>query len=245
MAGLALTANLLHIPSSPAAPAAHSTAPALEKTLVLRQYSLLNGKTTLKLTRQAVRLEIPFRRVSLILCAPDWDVLFLNDQSKIYCHCPAATWRTPIASGAALFRPGDPCNLKTVGSESAELKGLTCKKYILQLPAAANEKGLHTWQRLTVNSGELYVFEGKKYLPRVCTVISRTLGTLPASGIPLSLTVTNNNGSHSEEVKLEEQNEVPFKASDFQVPKNYQQVTGPNEVVHSDAMNEGLSELLH
>jgi hypothetical protein len=227
------------------APAASPAAPAGEKTLVLNQYSLLNGKTVLKLTRQAIRLEVPFRRVTILLRAPDWDVLFLNDQSKIYCHCPAATWRSPIASGAALFRPGDPSNLKVFRSENSQLKDLACKKYILKLPAEANEKGTHTWQKLIVNSGELYVFDGKKYPPAACTVISRTLGTLPAAGIPLSLTVMNNNGSHSEEVKLEEQSEIPFKACDFQIPKDYKQVKGPSEVVHSDAVNEGLSELMH
>jgi hypothetical protein len=216
-----------------------------EKALILHQYSLISGKTTIKATKLAVRLEIPFRRVAVLLSAPDWNVLFLNEQSKIYCRCLATAWRSPMGSGAALFRPGDPSSLKAIGSESSTLQELACKKYTLKQPASVSEHGQHTWQRLMVSSGQLYIFDGNAYPRGVGIVLARTLGTVPLDGIPLSFTVVNNNGGHSEELKLEDHSQANVKASDFQIPKDFKLVATPEDVIHSDAVNEGLSEFLH
>ena len=219
-------------------------ASAEENATELKQFSLLNGASRTIACKQGVRLEIPHRHLVILVIPPEWNVLYLNTESKVYCKVAADRWRSPLASATAMFRPGDASNLRVLASAPSAYKGLACTKYLLKLPTAENESGEKAWKRLLVRSGLLYTLDKYHYPANVATIFSRSLGTTKVDGLPLFFSATNNNGSVCEELKLESHAEIAYKAGDFVLPKGYKQVDKPEGVTNSDAMNQGFADFI-
>jgi hypothetical protein len=217
---------------------------AEDKGLLLKQWCWLVGPTEMTVSKQGVRLNIKDRRLAILMIPPAWDVQFLNLATKVYYQCPAGKWRYPLASTAALARPGDPSCLRSVASHYTLFKGLPCLKHTLKIPTAVDSIGKNTWQGLLVSSGSFYVIDDKFYPLGVSSALERTFGTPQCGGIPVALNCVSHRGEISEEVRLMSHNQVAINVSELQVPKDYKLVKTSSAVTNTDGANQGFSEFI-
>jgi len=219
-------------------------ASAEDQALLLKQWSFLNGMTELKLAKKGVRMDIPGRRLAMLIAPPNWNVQFLNLQTKVFCECKTVDWRPQMASATVFFRPGDPSGLVPASSAETTLQGIKCRRYLLKLPAVQDSGGSHTWEQLLVKSAELYALDEPAYPKMVKIVLARNFGTHKDAGIPLVLTCTNNRNEVSKELRLNGHEWIPFKASDYVAPRDFKRVKTATEVTNTAGANEGFSEFI-
>lgn len=220
-------------------PAVAASTPAT----LIKQKSLMMGHTEMLYSKEGVRLEMPDQKKLLLMRPPLWQVQWCNTANKLYWEGEAIVFKNDFITSTSMFRPGDPSCTKPTTSTETKLNGLACKRFQLVGQNFGSGRAPHSWQRLSVRDGGLWM-QPAPYLPaNNCRVLCKLFGAPVLPGVPLSMVVYNNNNTESKEFKiLEVSTKTPSRA-DFTLPPGYKKVAKQGDVNNFAASNDNFAEI--
>jgi hypothetical protein len=210
-------------------------AQADEQGWVLTQRSTTLGDQYVYISPSGVKILNAQQGVGTIVSAPNWDVLFFNDKTKIYYPMSYQQWKTKLASNKskiprAAWSPG----------RSGTIVGLRASQYVMKNSAAPRTP--NDWV-----SAEYWVANDIKVNPRLSELLSTAYGTPDNSCVPLRLTYKTASGKSGTSLDTYREQATSIPGSYFNGPSGYQLAKSEVDVMmtneHRQIMNDIANDL--
>jgi len=211
--------------------------------VLLKQKSEMMGLTSLLCSKDGIRLDLYDRNQVIMMRPPRWQIQYANTNTKLYWEGDALAFKSNFTTSCSMFRPGDASTLKVTTAAGDQVKGLNCKKYKLLGQQYGNSKETHTWQRLMVRDGSLWMLQSPEMPLQNSRILNKCFGAPVAPGVPVRMTVTNNGGNDSVEFELRKLEHKEATAADFKIPSTYKKVAKQESVNTFKSTNEDMAEI--
>jgi len=211
--------------------------------VLLKQKSEMMGFTNLLYSKDGIRLELLDLNQVILMRPPRWQIQYGNANTKVYWEGAALDFKTNFTTSCSMFRPGDPSTMKVTTATSDKIKGLDCKKYLLVGQNYGSSKELHTWQRLMVREGKLWMIEATGLPLANSRVLNKCFGASVAPGVPMRMVVINNTGTENIEFDVGKCEHKEASPADFKVPSTYKKVDKQEKVNNFKGTTEEFAEI--
>jgi hypothetical protein len=214
--------------------ASYSIARADEQGWVLTQRSKSLGDQYVYISPSGVKVQNAQQGVGTVVRAPNWDVLFFNDKSRLYFSMSYQQWKTKLAANKAKIPPAN-----WVTGRSGSIAGLKATQYVMK--NAARPRGPNDWV-----SAEYWVANDIKVNPRLSELLSTAYGTPDNSCVPLRLSYRTAAGKTGMSLDTYREQATSIPTSYYNGPNGYQlaksevdvMMTNENRQIMNDIAND-------
>lgn len=211
--------------------------------VLLKQKSEMMGFTNLLYSKEGIRLELLDSNRVILMRPPRWQIQYANTNTKVYWEGEPLDFKSNFTTSCSMFRPGDASTMQVTTVTSDQIDGLDCKKYKLVGQKYGNSKGRHSWQRLMVRDGNLWMLAAKGLPLANSRVLNKCFGAPLTPGVPVRMLVINNGNNENIEFDVRKCEHKKATAADFKVPSTYKKVDKQEKVNSFKASTEEFAEI--
>ncbi len=220
-------------------------APALksQQGLLIEQHSGLVGDEKIYITKDACKLVCEKSHFTMMMKAPDWNIVFFSDKSKMIYKTDIAHWKGDVCFAVSLVNFGRFNRLRPVSSQKENYAGAQCT--VLTMRGSAPPEPFTDPTAVEFGNvvyAKYWLAEGLPVSQKAVTAICKTFRVPDQKKLPLRLFFINDNQKRKNELTTEHVTKVSFPQDVFQIPTGYKTASGEKQVLLMDPMRQSFLE---
>lgn len=205
---------------------------ANENGWILTQRSKVFGDQYIYISTNGVKCINPKQGTGWLTQAPNWNITFFNDKTKLYYPVSYSTWKGKIEKNGLL-----PRNIKWTKVSSGSIAGIKASKF--EMTNSTNTAG-QTTKWLSAN---YWLADEINVPPRLAQLVSNTCGLPDSNSIPLELSYRDQKGLCTTLLNTYRQQQANIPDSYFSLPAGYKPAKNEVEVLVSQENRAFIEDL--
>lgn len=211
----------------------------------LRQRGQFDGMFTVSITKQAITITGDRLDYRLLLKAPQWRVLMINDRSRTMHEVSSDKWISPFGQSFNALSRIRFDNAKLVDKGREQFQSVSCRNFEVIPPKEAETAipAKTKYKHSVANDGKFLVCDKLGVPTKACTFLCKRFGLPNAPGVPMSFVCKNEVGRREMLLLTLRLKKTSFPASEFEVPK-YKLVKSTKEMMMNSEKMEAINDLV-
>lgn len=205
---------------------------------VLTQRSSNFGDQYVYVSPQGLKLVSPKQQCNIVTAAPDWNVCFYNDKTRMFYSTTFSQWMADLDRKMA-GRGQDMSERKWNKAGESNVAGIRATEYVMNggylKPGAKHSNIRHA---------NCWISEQITIPPQISQMLAKVYGLPDTRTFPLKVSYVNTNGSLNNMLDTYRTQSCPIPSSYFGVPGGYKRAASEAEVMIDDDTKQILNDMM-
>jgi hypothetical protein len=205
---------------------------------VLTQRSSNFGDQYVYVSPEGLKLVSPKQQCNIVTAAPDWNVCFYNDRTKMFYSTSFSQWMAELDRKMA-GRGQDMSERKWNKGAVADVAGIRATEYVMNggyLKATAKKS--------TIRHANCWISEQITIPPQISQMLAKVYGLPDTRTFPLKVSYVNTNGSLNTMLDTYRTQSCPIPVAYFGVPTSYRRANSEAEVMMDDDTKQIFNDMM-
>ena len=198
---------------------------------VLTQRSKELGDQYVYLSQSGLKIVNPRQGVGLAAKAPNWDVSFYNEKTRLYYRLTFDSWRRKLEA-----RSRAPRNISWRKTKAGSVAGLKATRYVATNPMA--QRSSNQWV-----SAECWVADQIKVPAKLAEMLTTAYGLPTTQLVPLRVMYTDANGREETFLDTYQQQTTPLPDSYLTAPSGFRLAKSEAEVMMTEENRQLVNDI--
>ncbi len=216
---------------------------AKQPAVFLKEHSEMQGDVDILIGKSGLNMLLRKSNTALIMSAPDWNVIYVNRQSKRYFQCKPDQWKMGPSVFSAMCRPSSPTSLRLTSSKKTNFRGLPCEVHSMETFEASRGTD-KAWKRLLPKKGLIWLYPQARFSSQAYRMVANFLAIPAGPGIPVAMEFSRCDDDKVKEIVLYGFEKRLVEDSEFKAPKGFQQVMTQAEALDKSVESKDFADFL-